>query len=68
MKSRALLASFVIREVLEFAGFNLGDVDRTPIELGRHGQVSSLQRLKVGYFEGSNSHLILKVSEFAMER
>jgi hypothetical protein len=57
-----------MREVLVLAGFNQGDVDRKPIGLGRHGQVSSLQRLKVGYFEGSNSHLILKVLGFAMGR
>jgi hypothetical protein len=57
-----------MREVLEFAGFNLGDVDRRPIGLERHGQVSFLQQLKVSYFEGSNSHLVLRVLGFAMGR
>ena len=64
---RVLLASLVIEEVialLEFADFNQGDVDQRPTRLVQHGQVSSLLLLKVGYFEGSNSHLVLKVSRF----
>jgi hypothetical protein len=66
---RVLLTSLVIKEVialLEFAGFNRGDVDQRPTRLVQHGQVSSLLLLKVGYFEDSNSHLVLKVSRFGM--